>query len=138
MEPRALPEVDVFRSIAKFLHRVAQEGAVELESFGMTPAQFQLLVQIRARPGISQWQLADCAGVTKGNISQLVKKVEEAGLVERVRNQGTDELSLTQAGEALLATMVPAHDTFMKRTFAALSSAELDQLRAMIVRLAHS
>ena len=138
MDPFTSPEALAFVAMTRFLHRIAQEGAVELASFGLTPAKFQLLVQIRSRPGVAQWQLAEVAGVTKGNISQLVKKVEEAGFVLRVRNQGTDELAITDSGETLLAEVVPAHNAFMTRTFASLAADELETLCRLVGRLGPS
>lgn len=121
--------------MTRFLHQVAQEAAEELGQYGLTAAQFQLLVAIQSRPGVSQKDLVVVFGVTKGNISQLVTRIESAGLVLRDRNQGTDELTLSAAGQDLLAQVVPAHDRFMKRTFAALSDAEQHELRSMIRRL---
>lgn len=120
----------------RFIHAVAQEGAAELREFGLTPAQYQLLVQVRRRPGVAQWQLAEAFGVTKGNVSQLVKRLEQAGLLDRERVSGADELSLTDAGRALLDRVVPAHDEFMDRQFAALGQDELDTLLRLLARLA--
>lgn len=119
----------------RFIHAVAQEGAAELREFDLTPAQYQLLVQVRRRPGITQWQLVEAFGVTKGNVSQLVKKLEQAGLLERTRTKGSDELSLTDAGGALLDRVMPAHDDFMDRRFAALDRDELDTLLRLVTRL---
>lgn len=119
----------------RFIHAVAQEGAAELREFDLTPAQYQLLVQVRRRPGITQWQLVEAFGVTKGNVSQLVKKLEQAGLLERTRTKGSDELSLTDAGSALLDRVMPAHDAFMDRRFAALDRDELDTLLRLVTRL---
>ncbi|TDN90757.1 MarR family 2-MHQ and catechol resistance regulon transcriptional repressor [Microbacterium sp. BK668] len=120
----------------RFIHAVAQEGAAELREFGLTPAQYQLLVQVGRRPGVAQWQLVEAFGVTKGNVSQLVKRLEQAGLVERARVKASDELSLTDSGRALLERVMPAHDEFMDRQFAALDRGELDTLMRLIMRLA--
>lgn len=119
----------------RFIHAVAQEGAVELREFGLTPAQYQLLVQVRRRPGVAQWQLVEAFGVTKGNVSQLVKRLEQAGLLERTRVKGSDELSLTESGRALLDRVVPAHDDFMDRQFSALDPDELGSLLRLVGRL---
>ncbi|MGV8909717.1 MAG: MarR family winged helix-turn-helix transcriptional regulator [Propionicimonas sp.] len=130
------PQTRLFATMSRFLHRAAQEGAAELEQFGLTPAQFQMLVVIQSQPGIAQWRLARLLGVTKGNISQLVKKLEESALICRARIQGSDELALTKTGTTLLGRVVPAHDRFMDRTFAALSASEQDQLQALLQRIA--
>ncbi len=121
--------------LTRFVHRVANAGAEELKGFGLSPAQFQMLMAIRARPGIAQKDLAEAFGVTPGNISQLVKKSEDAGLIVRVRLQATDELELSPAGRALLGAVEPAHVLFMQRTFAALSPTEQEQLHALITKL---
>lgn len=125
----------VYAQMLRFIHAVAQEGAVELRDFDLTPAQFQLLMQVSRRPGVAQRQLVEDFGVTKGNISQLVKRLENAGLLSRTRVQGSDELSVTAAGEAILSRAVPAHEAFMAERFAALSSEELRTLHRLLVRL---
>lgn len=125
----------VYAQMLRFIHAVAQEGAVELRDFDLTPAQFQLLMQVSRRPGVAQRQLVEDFGVTKGNISQLVKRLENAGLLSRSRVQGSDELSVTVAGEAILSRAVPAHEAFMAERFAALSSEELRTLHRLLVRL---
>lgn len=121
--------------MTRVVHGVAQQGAEELAEFGLTPAQFQLLVAIRSHPGTAQKRLAEVFGVTRGNISQLVAKVEQAGLLRRNRNQGTDELELTEQGARLLDIVAPAHDAFMERTFSALSDAEQRTLLELITKL---
>ncbi|MFE7843623.1 MarR family winged helix-turn-helix transcriptional regulator [Microbacterium sp. NPDC057407] len=125
-----------YATMMRFIHAVAQAGAAELREFDLTPAQFQLLVQVRRRPGVAQWQLVETFGVTKGNVSQLVKRLEEAGLLVRTRVKGSDELSLTSEGEALLQRAMPAHDEFMDRQFAALDRDELDTLLRLLGKLA--
>ncbi|WP_375387071.1 MarR family winged helix-turn-helix transcriptional regulator [uncultured Amnibacterium sp.] len=135
MSALSSPESALFTAMARFLHGAGQAAAAELASFGLTPAQLQTMVRIAEHPGIAQWQLAGASGVTKGNVSQLVKKLEQAGLVERVRNQGADELAVSPAGAALLDRVVPAHGAFMERTFAALDAQERDLLHALVLRL---
>ncbi len=119
----------------RFIHSVAQEGAAELRDFDLTPAQFQLLVQVYRRPGLAQRQLVEDFGVTKGNVSQLVKRLEQAGLLTRVRAQGSDELTVTPRGAEILGRAVPAHEAFMSAQFAALSHEDLRTLHRLLLRL---
>lgn len=125
----------VYASMVRFLHGVSQEGAAELRRFDLTPAQYQLLVHLAKSPGVAQWQVVEAFGVTKGNVSQLVKKLEESGLLLRSRAGGSTELTLTDEGRAVVERIVPAHDAFMARQFAALSDEELHTLGGLVRRL---
>src|SRR3712207_8018674 len=50
-------------------------------------AQFDVLAHVGAAEGITQQQLADSLLVTKGNIAQLLDRMQKRGLIER-RPQG--------------------------------------------------
>lgn len=121
--------------MVRFLHAVSQEGSAELREFDLSPAQYQLLVYIDRKPGVAQWQLVDAFGVTKGNVSQLVKRLESAGLVHRARVETTDQLTLTSSGQALVDRVVPAHEAYMERVYGHLSADELDALQRLLLRL---
>lgn len=125
----------VYARMVRFVHSVSQAGASELRRFDLTPAQYQMLVSLDRTPGAAQWQLVEEFGVTKGNVSQLVKKLESSGFIQRSRVGGSTELALTAEGRELVQRIVPAHDEFMARQFAPLSAEELRNLKLLLRRL---
>lgn len=127
-----------FSELVKVVHLVSQAGAQELRGHGLTPAQYQLLVAVGRSPGIVQRGLTERLGVTKGNVSQLVTRLEEAGLLDRSRDGAANQLVLTSAGKALVSELVPAHDSFLARQFAALDDDDLRRLGDILAALGRS
>ena len=126
---------EVFGHMVRLVRRISQAGAAELQRHELSPAQFQLLALLHREPGMAQHELAEAFGVTKGNVSQLVKKLELSGLVRRVRVQSTDELALTPAGTALVERLIPDQARFLAEQLSALDSVQLAQLRDLLGKL---
>lgn len=126
---------ELFGHLVRFVHAVSQRGTAILGDHGLSPAQYQLLLVLSAHPGIAQYQLADRVGVTRGNVSQLVKKLEASGVIARRRDASTDELTLTDCGRDLVAALRPQQESFMALCFAALDAGELRQLKHLMAQL---
>lgn len=125
----------VFAALVRAVHAVSQEGARELRGHGLTPAQYQLLVAVGDAPGCRQQDLGESLGVTKGNVSMLVTRLEDAGLVARVPDGAAYALHLTTAGSRTVARLRPEHGRFLARRFAALDDGELAQLGRLAAKL---
>ena len=69
------------------LLRVAQRGeqdlGIQLKGWGLNNAQFDVLAHVGANEGVMQQELADSLLVTKGNIAQLLDRMQKRGLIER-------------------------------------------------------
>jgi DNA-binding MarR family transcriptional regulator len=121
--------------LIRVAQRVARSGSEQLRAHGLTPAQFQLLRRIAQQPDQTQQALVEHLDVTRGNVSQLVDKLEEEGLVARVQQGNTNLLRLTEAGSRLVATLRPAHDQFITGQFSVLSRDEQQQLVRLLTKL---
>ncbi len=128
----------MFGDLLRVVHGISQDGARELRRHGLTPAQYRLLLAVGATPGCRQHELGDLLGVTKGNVSMLVSRLEQDGLVVRVPEGAAHALQLTAEGTRTLARLRPEHSRFMAERFAALDDAELAALGALVARLAGS
>lgn len=127
--PRA---AQVFRLLVALVHEIGTAGARELAQHGRTPAQFRTLWMLARHPGCTQQRVAEELGVTKGNVSQLLARLEEDGLVRREADGAAYVLRLTPAGERLTDELVPAHHAFLERWFSRLGAAELAQLERLV------
>ena len=87
------------------INRVSGES-LRLE--GLSCAQFDVLAQVGARDCITQQGLANALFVTKGNVTQLVDRMEKEGLVERVHEGRKNCLRLTETGTLMYQRVVPA------------------------------
>jgi DNA-binding MarR family transcriptional regulator len=115
---------------ARFADRIGEHG--------LTPPQAGILGQLRARPGISQQELAELLGMLPSRIVAFVDELESAGYVERLRD-GADRrrnaLELTAAGKTVLRTIgavARAHDADI---CSALTEKEHGELTALLTRI---
>ena len=74
------------------------------EPLGLRPVEFTILALVAHNPGVTGKQLAQALAVTAPNITILIDKMSDKGLLERVRSE-TDRraqnIHLTPAGEKL-------------------------------------
>lgn len=99
-----------------------------LKDIGLSIAQFDLLSTLTESEGLSQRDLAERLYVTKGNVSGLVDRLVEAGLVDRRAIQGDRRsyaLYLTQEGHRLAQVGMEAQRLFVEQTLGKLSQQDL-------------
>lgn len=71
----------------------------KLSEYHLSEPIADILGRIYDHPGITQNELSEKLLVTKGNIAQLVKKMEACDLIYREQNGRTKHLYLTEEGE---------------------------------------
>lgn len=115
--------------------KVERDLAGQLKLWGLNNAQFDVLAHVGAAEGIMQQELADSLLVTKGNVAQLLGRMERRGLIER-RSQGrTNRLFLTDEGRRTFTEVVPAHEALIDDRLSVLSEEEQKQLFELLRRL---
>src|SRR5207248_797441 len=104
------------------------------EPLGLRPVEFTILVLIAHNPGVTGEQLAQALAVTAPNITILLDKMSEKGLLERVRSE-TDRraqnIHLTSAGEKLAKRALAVSKTMEEDVLRHLSEGE----RVMLLEL---
>ncbi len=81
-----------------------------LEPFGLPPHYFSVLMHLVERPGISQADLARDVLATPQSVGELVRQMEDKGMVERTAPAGRGRPSAvyaSEAGRALLDEVTP-------------------------------
>lgn len=98
--------------LARVYAAIDQRTARFLRQFDLSTAQFDLIAQIGAHEGATQTELANALLVTKGNITQLLDRLEERGLIERrpLPDRRGKAIFLTDAGWDLNRLVVPAQE----------------------------
>ena len=129
--------VPAWLRLARVFQRVDRASVDLLRRWDLSVAQFDVLVQIGLREGLTQQQLADQLLVTKGNVCQLLDRMEERGLLERRQEGRANRLYLTDKGHALRAEAMPAQERLIEGIFAALPRAQQAALLASLRRLDH-
>lgn len=125
----------VWGQLNRISQKIARAGTERLRPHGLTPAQFGMLRRIAQKPDQTQQDLVEQAGVTRGNVSQLLAKLEGDGLVVRVPHANSNLLRLTPTGRQRLEQLLPDHDAFITEQFAGLSVDEHDQLLNLLGRV---
>jgi DNA-binding MarR family transcriptional regulator len=124
--------------LARVYQKVDRASVLHLRRFGLSVAQFDVLARVGAAPGMTQQELADALLVTKGNVCQLLDRMEADGLLERRPEGRAKRLHLTERGERLRADAVPAQERLVAAQLEALSPDEQRQLLALVRKLERS
>jgi DNA-binding MarR family transcriptional regulator len=123
--------------LARAYHKIDRRSAEAFRVAGLTTAQFDVLAQVGAAEGCSQQELADRLLVTKGNVVQLIDKMEQRGWIERrpaSRGRG-NQLHLTAEGWRLRSAALPAQERRITNMLASLNSSEQEQLGRLLRKL---
>lgn len=124
--------------LARIFQKMNRAAAAEIASYGLSTAQFDVIAQLGRHAGITQQELANRLLVTKGNVSQLISKMEERGLITRCPDGRANALSLTAAGQRLFEIIVPSHEARVIARFGALTPEERQQLLGLLRVLDHA
>ncbi len=138
-DPSADP-ADTLRVWFRFLRlsrRVTAAVAAELRGLGLSIPQFDVLSTLSEREGLTQQELAARLYVTKGNVSGLIDRLVEAGLVERrpiPEDRRSHALHLTRTGAELAARGIAAQAAYVSRTLGKLGGSDLHDFEKLVVR----
>ncbi len=112
------------------------------EEFDVTLPRFDVLAQLyRAPEGLSMGELSDRLMVSNGNVTGLVDRLVEEGLVLRVpspQDRRQSRVTLAPAGKRSFDDMTPQHERWIDDLFAGLSRPEMAQLLELLAKLKRS
>jgi DNA-binding MarR family transcriptional regulator len=129
------PAVAVWLRLARVFQQVNRASNEQLRQWDLSLAQFDIIARVGAAAGMTQQELADSLLVTKGNICQMLDRMERGGLIERRQEGRANRLYLTPSGQRLFAEVVPAHEAMLAEQFATLSADEQRTLLALLRRV---
>ena len=109
-----------------------------LREIGVSMPQCDVLTTLTEQEGVSQQELAKRLYVTKGNISGLIDRLAEAGLVER-RSTAADRrqhaIHLTGAGRRMAEKALAVQHRWIASTLGRMTDADLEALETQLVAL---
>jgi DNA-binding MarR family transcriptional regulator len=118
--------------LMRVFHKIDRVSGEHLRVWDLSVAQFDVLAHVGASGGMTQQELADSLLVTKGNVCQLLDKLEGRGLISRHQEGRANRLFLTEAGRRLFDEVVPAHETVIADRFSVLSEEEQALLHELL------
>lgn len=122
------------RSYATFSREVASRVA----EYGLTTPQFGVLEALHHLGPLPLGELADKLLVTGGNVTYVMDRLEEQGLVIRQRahqDRRVVHATLTPKGRALVEEVFPRHAAFVREAVSHLDPEEQDELRRLLKKL---
>jgi DNA-binding MarR family transcriptional regulator len=134
--PQAPDPLRVWFRFIRLHRRVSGAVAGELKAIGLSIPQFDLLSTLTEREGLTQQELAERLYVTKGNVSGLVDRLVEAGLVERrpiAGDRRSHALHLTDKGRDLAQQGIAAQRDYVRRTLGRLPPEDLADLERIVL-----
>ncbi|HEY7342280.1 MAG TPA: MarR family transcriptional regulator [Ktedonobacterales bacterium] len=124
--------------LARVFQKVDRATVDLMRQWDLSVAQFDVLVQVGNAEGLTQQQLADRLLVTKGNVCQLLDRMEERGLLVRQQEGRANHLYLTEKGKDVRAEALPAQERMIEGIFKELPRARQAALLASLRRLDHT
>lgn len=121
--------------LTRVLQKLRRLAEAEVQETGFSTALFAVLFELLAAGGVTQQELADTMELTKGNITQLVEKLERDGLLRREREGRINRLYLTDTGRTFALEHLSDHEAFVEASFAGLTIEEQAQLLTLLRKL---
>jgi DNA-binding MarR family transcriptional regulator len=131
------PAVLAWLRLARVFQKIDTHSERFFRRHRLNTAQFDVLAHVGAASGMTQQELADALLVTKGNISQLLAKLEQDGLITRRQEGRINCLSLTDRGRALFELVVPQQEALIAELLAPLWDDEQRELLRLLRKLDH-
>src|SRR5215213_4315368 len=141
MSQRPIAEVRTWLYLLRAFTKIERRLAAQLERYDLTPAQFEVLLQLQRTPHILQQQLAEQMFVSKGNVVGLLNRMERASLVKRQAHPEDGRaylLCLTERGATLAAQVIPEHEALVAEYLALLLPEDRRSLHDLLRRLDHA
>jgi DNA-binding MarR family transcriptional regulator len=129
------PAVAAFLGMARFVQQTERAISARLNCHRLNAGQLDVLLHAAAAEGLTQQDLAVKLCHSKANISQLLDKMEAAGMVRREPEGRAYGIYLTEAGREALGAAIPEVDRLIGGQFGSLAPAEQAELFRLIDKL---
>jgi MarR family 2-MHQ and catechol resistance regulon transcriptional repressor len=125
-------------ALARAYSTFSRAVSAKVSEYGLTVPQFGVLEALYHLGPLSLGDLAAKLLVTGGNVTYVMDRLEEQGLVFRERS-GDDrrvvKANLTAEGRDLISEVFPGHAQFILELASHLKASEQEQLRDLLKRL---
>ncbi len=118
--------------------RIGRVLAEDLKRWDLNLAQFDTLARVGSLEGLTQRELAESLLVTKGNVCQMLDRLERRGLLFRRPDGRANRLFLTREGRSLYEEAVPPHEDLVTAQLSVLSPGEQKDLARLLGKLDRS
>jgi len=144
ISPQAVRIMGQWRRVS---HAVHQIGQASLADSGLTEAQYLVLMslyineEIEGRREMNPSEISKWRGASRNTVSALIRRLEEAGYIERhldEKDRRKFNIALTEAGRAKVSQYAHVQFEIVGGCFNALSEAEQAQLGDLLAKLSQN
>ncbi len=125
-------------ALARAYATFSREVAGRIAEYGLTTPQFGVLEALHHLGPLPLGELAGKLLVTGGNVTYVMDRLEQQGLVTRERDEGDRRVvlaHLTDEGRALIREVFPGHAAFVEEAVSHLGADEQETLRSLLKKL---
>lgn len=137
MRQTTVSKFDVGRALSDGLKRWNRLAETNLGGTGLSLAEFRVLKMLETGPRVMV-MLAMEQGMTAPGMTMVVDKLEEAGLVRRVRSDADRRainVAITGKGGEKLKRATKLHDRLVERAIEGISTQEIDSFLTTLNRV---
>lgn len=116
-----------YRIYRNYKNNTARSSRI-LKDWNLTNAQYDILSRIAEAKTLSQQELADQLLVTKANITQIIKRLEQLDLIKKEKDWKTNYISLSEKGKTVYKESNQVLEEFQQDYFKKLTIEEKKQL----------
>lgn len=127
--------------VGKTTHKCQRALAFALEDIDLSVAQHDLLAAIDRFPDSTQNDIAERLFVVKSNVSNLMKKLETRGLIQRRENDSdarAKRIRLTRSGRQLLKQANQRQAGVIEQMLGGLTERDIRQTRRVMERVSQA
>ena len=132
-------DLDLYRALLRVSHLLRHgHGEPELK---MDPGQQRALAALSRRGSMPQRELLEEMGLARATLSELLTRLEEKGLIERVRSKEDRRaivITLTEKGRAAGKKVAGIESDIADEAFSPLSAAQKDDMKSMLDEILQS
>ena len=107
----------IWLRLLRFTNQSNQLSNEFLKRYGLTSAQFDVLMQVYTYQPLTQMELAEKTTVTQGGISRMLARLEKEGYITRTQDWKQKTILLTKKGEQILEKTMTAQLDFQTSFF---------------------
>ena len=130
---------DVIAGLGRAVGSLRCAGSQRLVRLGISMTHFHVLTLLRHHDAMPMGRLAEILDTSMSGVTGMIDRMEERGLVERVRVPGDRRVVLvrpTRAGQDLVDEAELVRSDLMRATLAGMTAAQLERLTLAVADLA--
>lgn len=132
-------QVDLWRSMLNNWKRIQRDAERNLMRLDLTPAELRILRVLREKGSSPMNKFSAETMLSQPSITGIVDKLEERGLVERLRSSEDRRevlIAITEKGDRTYAKGMELHRQFVEEAFSVLEGGEVEALMSVLKKLA--